>query len=177
MEQKQIKILLIVSLLSLVFSIAALLSVFVIFKKNNTVANIFSTRQLRPQNNEKVDLGPISFDGFAGKLNTLNVENKDDQKIIELKGHKMTNPRKAYEVVPSSDTEIKKIIIDSKTQIYRVERGNEKPEITQIEMKDFMPTSERDEYIASYEAGENETIIDSTPAYMISIYPPKVINK
>jgi hypothetical protein len=167
MEPKQYKILLGGVIFSVVASVGALAFAFV------------SYQTIAARNGERpsigvVDLGPVSFTGFAGKPTSATVTSFGGEKTIELKGHTLKDPKSSYESVSNQDTAKKKIIIDPNTKIYAVEfRGNQAPKVSTIEFNQFTTASTTEVYIASYEAGEGMTITESTPASAISMFSGK----
>lgn len=169
MEQKDInKILVGAVVASCIVSVVTAVFSFAAYRKlsaaNDLRSNVTSEAVLN------VDLGPVAFAGFAGRPVSATLESKGDQKIFELRGHVMQDPKTPYEAVSEKDTTMKKVIIDRNTKLYRIVKGGEYPKVSGLEFDQFSVGSTEDTYVAYYEAGAGESITDSTPAQSLSIH-------
>lgn len=117
-----------------------------------------------------VALGPVLFQGFAGKSISTTISSSDGKKIIELRGHIMKNPKVGYESVPDKDTLTKKILIDANTKIYTIVKGMKYPRVSEITFDQLVSASTAGVYIAAYEAEGEELITDATAAHSVSFF-------
>lgn len=169
MEQKDINKLLIGGIvLSCVVSVAAATFSFTTYRKLAAAEDLRSDAAKEVSAN--IDLGPVSFAGFAGRPTVATTDTKGETKVFKLRGHAMQDPKASYEFVSEKDVTVKDVIIDRNTKLYSIVKGEKYPKVSGIEFDQFTIDSMDNTYVVSYEAREGESITDTTPATSVSIF-------